>query len=679
MTPSGLPFAWNDPSKTTLVFDIETNGLIPEMTVVHSLVIKDVNTGEVGSFSDRLGYPSIMEGLMWLMKADCIVGHNIQDFDIPAIQKLYPWFEPKGIVRDTIIMSRLIYADMKDADFRMEKDRAKKRRGPWIAKHLFGRHSLESWGARLGCWKGDYGHDKEVEGKALGLKGADLTFHVWGTWSKSMQDYCVQDVEVTEKLWLRLNSKNFSAESIQLEHCVRRIIARQEKYGFGFDEKAAVDLLGTLRQAQSDAERELLKVFKPWYRNLGRTTPTVDRRVQQKHLKPIGVERYKKTGEPKLDKDGEMIRLYPKAEYSTEATYTDVKLVPFNAGSRFDIADRLKKLRGWEPLEFGKDGHPTVSEEVLSALPYPEAELLTTYLMIQKRLGALADGKEAWLKAVRDGRIYGRVSTNGAVTGRMTHSRPNMAQVPSSKAPYGHECRALFVARPGKVLVGCDADALELRGLAGYMARFDNGAYILTVLEGKREDGTDMHTMNAAALGCDRDTAKTWFYAFIYGSGDFNLGMILGIKGSKQQITNAGKTSRAKFLAALPALNKLVTAVKDKSMSQGWIKGQDGRILMVRSSHAALNTLLQSAGAIQMKRALVILDNALQDLGLIPGVHYEFVANVHDEWQIEVDEDKAELVGRTAADAIRLAGEYYDFRCPLAGNYDIGRNWNETH
>ncbi|MGH0328699.1 DNA polymerase [Sinorhizobium meliloti] len=646
------------------------------MTTIHSLVVKDVNTGEVGSFADQPGYPPIKAGLDWLMEADFIAGHNIVDFDIPAIQKLHPWFQPKAIVRDTIVMSRLMWADMKDADFRQEKRKGK---GRWIDQKLFGRHSLESWGQRLGVWKGDYGKEREAEGKKLGLKGQDLTRFVWGTWSKSMQDYCVQDVEVTEQVWQKVNSKGFSEESIQLEHCVRRIISRQERYGFAFDERKAVELLGTLSQAKADAERELLQTFKPWYRNLGRKEPTVDRRVAQKHLKPIGIERYKKDGRPKLDKDGNTIPVYPKAEFTTDAPYTEIKLVPFNPGSRLDIADRLKRLFGWKPLEFTSDGHPKVDEEILSSLPYPEAQLLTKYLMIQKRLGQLADGKEAWLKHVKNGRIHGQVNTNGAVTGRMTHSKPNMAQVPSGGAPYGHECRTLFVASPGKKLVGCDADALELRDLAGYMARYDGGAYIATVLEGKKELGTDMHTMNAKALGCDRDTAKTWFYAFIYGSGDFNLGCILGVKGTKQQITNAGKLSRAKFLKALPALNKLVSAVKAKCKTQGWIKGLDGRVLTVRSEHSALNTLLQSAGAIQMKRALVILDNQLQEMGLIPGVHYEFVGNIHDEWQIEVDEDKATLVGKTAANAIRLAGEYYQFRCPLAGNYDVGNNWNETH
>lgn len=665
-------------SHQTLVFDIETNGLIPEMTTIHCLVIREVETGQVWSLHnqhDTGAAENVADGLRLLMEADTVVGHNIVDFDIPAIQKLYPWFKPKGVVRDTIVMSRLMWADMTDADFRQEK---KKGKGKWISQKLFGRHSLEAWGERLGAWKGDYGKSKEAEGKALGLKGADLVAYVWGNWSQEMQDYCEQDVEVTTQLWLKVNSKGFSEESINLEHDVRRIVSRQERYGFAFDEKAAVTLLGVLAQAKADLERELLKAFKPWYRNLGRKAPTISRSVSQKQFKPIGFSTYK-DGRLKLDKDGNPVPIYPKCHYTVDGTYSDVKLVPFNPGSRFDIADRLKTLFGWKPKEFTSDGHPKVDEETLSALPFPEAKLLTQYLLIQKRLGQLSDGKEAWLKNVKAGRLHGSVNTNGAVTGRMTHSKPNMAQVPGNRAPYGHECRALFIATKGKLLVGADADALELRDLAGYMAAYDSGAYIKVVLEGKKEDGTDMHTQNANALGCDRDTAKTWFYAFIYGAGDFKLGLTLGAKGTKQQVTAIGKTSRAKFLKALPALAALTEAVKRKAVKQGWIKGLDGRILMVRSEHAALNTLLQSAGAVQMKRALVILDNNLQALGLVPGVNYEFVGNIHDEWQIEVDEDKAELVGKEAEQAIRLAGEYYKFRCPLAGNAVVGKSWAETH
>ncbi|PLP55534.1 DNA polymerase [Mesorhizobium loti] len=668
--------------QSTLVFDIETNGLIPELTTIHSLVIRDADTDTVLSCHDHGGEYPIQLGLKALMEAGTIVGHNIVDFDIPAIQKLYPWFKPKGLIRDTIVMSRLMWADMTDADFRQEKRKGK---GKWISQKLFGRHSLEAWGQRLGAWKGDYGQLKEAEGKALGLKGAELVTYVWGSWSQEMQDYCVQDVEVTTQLWRKVNSKGFSEDSINLEHDVRRIVSRQERYGFALDMGKVNALYATLAQHKADLEKSLQKEFRPWFRNLGQKTPTLDRSVSQKQFKPIGYERDRK-GNFKLDKAGNKKPIWPKCHYSTDAPYTEVKLLPFNPGSRQDVANRMKKLFGWKPLEFTSDGHAKVDEETLKGLSYPAAAVLREYFMVQKRIGQVAEGKEAWLRHVVNGRIHGAVATNGAVTGRMTHSKPNIAQVPGiydkktgELLPYGRECRDCFTVSKSKKLVGCDADALELRDLAGYMAAYDGGAYIKTVLEGKKSEGTDMHTLNAAALGCSREVAKTWFYAFIYGSGDENLGNILGITSSKQKAIAAGKLSRAKFLQALPALKSLSEAVQKKAKTQGWIKGLDGRILMVRSAHSSLNTLLQSAGAIQMKRALVILDNNLQALGLVPGVNYEFVANVHDEWQIEADEDIAELVGQTAQDAIRLAGEYYKFRCPLAGNSVVGQSWADTH
>jgi DNA polymerase I-like protein with 3'-5' exonuclease and polymerase domains len=289
--------------------------------------------------------------------------------------------------------------------------------------------------------------------------------------------------------------------------------------------------------------------------------------------------------------------------------------------------------------------------------------------MLTKRIGQVGEGRHSWLASEREGKIHGSVNTNGAVTGRMTHASPNIAQVPSVRAPYGKECRSLFKAETGRRLVGCDADALELRCLAGYMALYDGGKYVKTVLGGRKEDGTDMHSINSRTLGCDRDTAKTWFYAFIYGAGDRKLGSILG-KGPR-----AGTQSRTAFLRSLPALDKLVKRVQDRAASRGHLLGLDGRHLRVRSEHAALNTLLQSAGAIFMKQALVLLDETLKAHGL----DYEFVANVHDEWQIEAREDHAEEVGRLAVSAIQRAGEWFEFGCPLTGNFVIGQTWADTH
>ncbi len=244
-------------------------------------------------------------------------------------------------------------------------------------------------------------------------------------------------------------------------------------------------------------------------------------------------------------------------------------------------------------------------------------------MTVAKRIGQLAEGNQAWLKKEKNGRIHGTVVTLGAVTRRMTHNNPNLAQVPKVGKPHGAECRELFTSTAGWVLVGCDADALELRCLAGYMAAYDDGAYIETVLSGDKANGTDMHSVNCRALGMDpkqkypvggdmqsgRDIAKTWFYAFIYGAGDYKLGAIMGVMSSPKATIAAGKKSRADFLAGLPALGKLTQAVVDRAFGvkdkktgkwkkppRGFLLGLDGGKIKVRHRHAALNTLLQTPG-----------------------------------------------------------------------------------
>jgi len=611
-----------------LVFDIETNGLLDETSLVHSLCIKDVDTGKIWSCADHEGYVPVEQGVRMLMNAELIIGHNIIKFDLPALQKVYPWFTyDRHKVFDTIVISRLIWPkdDLKQRDFRLTKD------GKLPGK-LIGRYSLEAWGYRLGNYKGDY-------------KGP------WDRWSKEMQDYCEQDIEVTHTLFQRIEKKEWDQRSITLEHQVQFIIARQERYGFLFDQQGAAALYATLVQRKTELEAELQSAFPPW------TVETVF-----------------------IPKVNNKTRGYVKG-----VPFIKRKTVHFKPSSRQHISKVLKDKYGWEPQEFTDNGEPKVDDDVLSELPYPEAKVLSEFLMVEKRLGQLATGKEAWLKHVKaDGRIHGEVTTNGAVTGRMTHAKPNIAQVPGltdkktgKPMPYGKECRSLFIVPKGKKLVGCDADALELRCLAGYMAKYDGGAYIKTVLEGKKELGTDMHTVNAKALGTTRDIAKVWFYAFIYGAGDFKLGTILGAPKGKE--IEWGKRSRARFLKNLPALGTIVEKVKKAVQKRGYLKGLDGRQLRVRSSHSAFNTLLQSAGAVLMKAALVILDEDLQAAGYVPGKNYEFVANVHDEFQIEADEEIADDVGKRAVTAIIRAGEFFSFGCPLNGNADAGGSWAATH
>jgi DNA polymerase I-like protein with 3'-5' exonuclease and polymerase domains len=292
---------------------------------------------------------------------------------------------------------------------------------------------------------------------------------------------------------------------------------------------------------------------------------------------------------------------------------------------------------------------------VLDGIDRPEAKAVARYMMLQKRVAQI----DSWLKAVQDdGRVHGRVITNGAVTGRMTHQSPNMAQVPAVSAPFGTECRSCWTVDEGNKLVGIDASGLELRMLAHYM---DDEDYTNEILNG------DIHTANQQAAGLEtRSLAKTFIYAFLYGAGDAKIGAIVG----GNSVT--GRGLKETFLSNTPSLER-VRGDTHKQAASGFLAALDGRKLRVRSEHAALNTLLQGAGAIVMKEALTILNAKLL---YIP---HRFVANVHDEWQIETPAYYADTVGRIGVRAIKLAGETLSLRCPLDGEYRVGNNWAETH
>lgn len=597
------------------------------------------------------------------------------------------------------MLARLLWTDIEETD-----DIRRKKNPDYIPGRLRGAYGLEAFGYRLGCWKGDYAKVRADEAKEAGVDPKDkqaMADFVWGSWNPEMQSYCEQDVEVTARLWRKCLARWFdlalpeerrqpwSDECIELEHRVAEIVARQERHGFAFDVERAQAFYLDLIEARTGFERELKETFKPWFRPTGRKTVKQSRRLKMTEWTPIGT-RVVNRGKPAERHEP----IYPVALYEEGAVYTDIALTEFNPNSGDHIAARLTALFGWEPGEFTPSGKPKTGEDVMKELPWAEAQKLTEFLTVQKRIAALAEGKAAWMKKERNGRVHGSVNTGGACSGRMTHSDPNIAQVPGlvnkktgEEMAYGRECRELFTSTAGYLLVGCDADALELRCLGGYMAVYDRGAYIEVILKGDKKLGTDMHSVNARALGLSgdnaREIAKKWFYAFIYGAGDYKLGTILGVTGKASEISSAGAASKKRFLANLPALGKLTREVKKRAKEKGFLKGLDGRRLYVRKAHAALNTLLQSAGAIIMKKALVILDEDLRALGLSPcgdgGEDYEFCANVHDEWQIDAKPEHAEAVGTAAAEAIRKAGDALNFRCPLAGNYECGNNWAETH
>ena len=620
-----------------LLFDIETDNLLDKMTKIHCIVIRELLEPDAveacgGNFATvpRLYhngsgiYPragNLLEAIRWLEEADLLLGHNIMSFDIPAIQKLYD-FTPKAKLHDTLISSRLIWPRevLRGRDFQLIK------KGWDFPAKLAGNHGLEAWGRRTGHYKGD--------------------FHgPWDTFTQEMLDYCVQDTKVNLELYNRILARKYSQAAIDVEHDVAHIVRRQEAWGVGFDCDAAAKLYAKLSAKREELRVKLLNLFDPWFTPGQEMTP---KRPNKTH------------------------------GYAKGATFTKLVLTEFNPGSRDHVASRLIKLYGWKPNEFTNEGKPKVDETILTGLKLPDAPLdvLIESFTLDKRIGQLAEGKQAWMKVEKDGRIYGSVNTQGAVTGRMTHSKPNMAQVPRTASPYGGECRALFTAtaRPGWVLVGIDASGLELRALSHYLSRWDGGEYGKAVVEGKQSEGTDVHTRNQRAIEIEtRDDAKTFFYALVYGAGDGKLGSI-SKKGPKH-----GKQSRNKFLDGIVGFRQLVEGVQEKAVKDKWLRGLDGRYVYIRGKHVALNTLLQGAGAIVMKVALVIFDGALQEAGFIPGVDYEFCLNVHDEWQVECRKEIADKVGKLGVTAIEEAGRVLKMRVPLTGEYSVGVNWEETH
>lgn len=456
------------------------------------------------------------------------------------------------------------------------------------------------------------GHSLRNWGNILGFPKGD--HEDWSQLTPEMIDYCVRDVELTEAVYNRLQQEldGFSEECIELEHHVQYLMHQQERNGWLLDERLCHMLCAKFKERMNEIEYNLQEIF----------PPIVEERCSEK------------TGKRLKD-----------------------KVTVFNVGSRQQVADRLtSKGAVWTSLT--PTGKPVVDEKSLKENNHvPEASQVLEYLLLQKRYAQV----NSWLEHLQDdGRVHGRVISNGAVTGRMTHQRPNMAQVPSASSEYGEECRKCWIVPEGYRLVGFDASGLELRMLAHYMG---DEEFTDALLDG------DIHTRNQLAAGLQtRPQAKTFIYAFLYGAGDAKIGTIVGGTASD------GRVLRHRFLRNTPALEALRDRVGQASR-RGYLRGLDGRRLWVRSEHSALNTLLQAAGAIVMKRALLLLDDASTKQNL----NYRFIGNIHDEIQSEVVTEQAEIYGQLAVGCLKEAGVSFSLRCPLDGEFKIGTTWADTH
>ncbi len=581
-----------------LAFDIETDGLLRGLTKIHCIVARDIDSDK----EYRWDNGDIKDGLQFLLTADELWGHNIIGYDYQAIREIHPDWLYEGQTFDTLILSRLFFTDMLDRDFRS--------RPANMPANLYGRHSLEAWGHRLGVHKSEFG--KSLSGD-------------WSTYSPEMLEYCAQDVVVSVSVAKMFERKlDVYKDCIDTEHKIADLMAWQEREGFPFDVDKAHQLESKLRTELDDISEEMRNTFS-----------FVD--------------------------GGTFV---PKRANSTRGYIEGAamcKLKEFSPTSRDHIAWSFETFRGWEPKERTASGRAKIDDSVLKEIGTDEALKFSRILELQKHLGQLSEGKNAWLKQEIKGRLHHSCILN-TNTGRMAHLRPNLAQVPS--AP---EYRELFNAGEGRALVSADAAGLELRCLGHYLAPFDGGKFASEVVNG------DIHTALASIYGTDRKSGKGVTYCLIYGGGDMKLGITAG--ASKRHASAKGKDIRNRVLEGLDGFSELSKAIQTRAEGDV-LRGLDGRPIRLQGKrHASLNYLLQSAGAILCKNWLIRANELAKD----SGIAYYPVEFVHDQMSWSVDPKDVDKALFCITSAIKDVEHQFKFRCQLDCDPQSGFTWADVH
>ena len=564
------------------------------------------------------GPDAIGNAIAHLDSADVLIGHNILFYDIPVLKKLHGT-DFKARVIDTLICTRLIWP--KETLYDLDDEQYQE-----VPPKLKGSASLKAWGYRLA--------DQKIE------------FQDFTEYSQEMLDYCIQDVRVTEKLWNHIINQKYPESALVLEHDFAQKINEQIRTGIPFDVDRCLDLVDDLRSKKQKLENELTTLFPPLKRS-EIFTPKVNNK---------------------------------KRGYVKGVPFEKVSYDEFNPGSRKQIIERLFNKYKWVPEGKTEKGNPKLDDDVLEKLPFPEAKTLGEYMLINKRLGQIADGNNAWLKLVKNdtGRIHGDVITNGTITGRCSHRNPNCSQVVANGKPYGKQCRSLFHAPYDWDLIGVDAKALELRCLAGYLALWDEGEYAAMVIN----PDVDIHTYNQEQFGvANRDISKRLLYGMLYGCGAAKAGTIIDPNEKNEtKLKRMGRDAINGFMKGVPALKKLKDQIEETISSRGYLIGLDRRILHCRSSFKGLNVLLQSAGGILMKQVVVNIHNNIENnLNMPHGNNWEQLLMIHDEVQLTCNKKYTEKIREQAMIAFPQAQEFFNFRCKIEGDSCIGSTWAETH
>ena len=624
-------------------FDVEADGLVPEATVVWCAVLKDHSTGELSEFLPHRDGPEAL--LRALESYDVLIGHHCIYYDFPLLRKLYGW-EYTGKKVDTLIMSRT--------------QRPGRTRPPHCPASVGGPHSVGVWGYRLG--------HRKVEHEE------------WHKYTPEMLNRCREDVEIQFKIFMALLREG-KGEGWQQAHKLNfklfHYLQLQEEFGWPVDRDWMEHCCATLER---------------WIRRIDDAVrPSLPLLVEVGHPKSAGTYSYVrspflKTGDyAKITADW-LASLPSRKGIEVAGPFTRVSFRTVDLDKNAEVKKFLL-AQGWEPDEWNtnNDGvrtSPKLSKtDSFSGIQGSLGKLIARRVQCRHRLGVI----QGWYNLIRpDGRIEAQVA-GIATTGRLKHK--GIVNVPGSDAFFGKWMRKVFSVSPGYVLIGCDSKGNQIRQLA---ARMGDEEFTQAVLYGNSADGTDLHSLNQKRAGTPtRTTAKNFFYGFIFGAGDAKVGKIIGKDAA------AGKKLKEDYLDGLPKLRDLIERLTEewrKTAKQwynpkwnrmeyrdGYIKGLDGRPILVDSEHKVLVFTLQSDEAIQMAAAYVYFNVSMERRGYKYGTDFGSVIWYHDEFQALAREEIAEEAKTLAEESIAWAGRYYQIACPHDGDGKLGRNWMETH
>lgn len=651
-----------------VVIDIEANSLTrPDR--IHLIVCKDIDTGLFHIFR-RVTEDEVVKERFRCFLRDCdyLIGHNWLGYDYPIISSLLSCPIENVIDKsiDTLTISKLV-------DYSRDG------------------HSISKYGEEFGLPK--------------------IEFNDWTKWSQEMEDYCVRDVDICHKVYLRylhiINDPSWSP-SISLEQTFQLTCNQLHNSGFAFDSNRAGRLLSKVEEELSILDKDLLDQFPPKLKLIREITPKVTKHGT-----------LSKT-DFRFVKDGDL------SEYNG-GPFCKCDWFDFNPSSHKQIIQVLNEA-GWKPVNKTKTHLDTereinrlkhrpehqrgldlktlygkidilkstgwkVDEENLATLP-PSAPLparsLAKRILLESRRRTLAE----WLGLVQpDGRVHGKFYAIGAWTHRMAHQQPNMANIPNefkedgSKKLYGKELRSLWIAPKKRLLVGVDAESIQLRVFAHII---NDRELIDRIVNGRKSDKTDPHSYNKSVLGSacrTRQAAKRFLYALFLGGGLSRLASILDCD------TTEAKEALDRLLERYSGFDYCRREIIPTDAERGWFKGLDGRKVRIpgdtvsQRKHLAMSGYLQSGEAIIMKKAWLLCEERLNKTEYLRD--FQLVNLVHDEVQIETYNslDIGIGIAENFCNSLKQVGEDLKLNCPLAGSYynedhkdyTIGINWWQTH